>query len=285
MAATLQLNDVRDLAPAVARCRRLLDLDADPEAVDATLAADPALTRTVEKEPGVRVPRAVDGFEMAVRAIVGQQISVSATRTILGRIAAVNRRAGLPNSRDSRGSARRARSPCPSARRETIRGLARAVIDGTVDLDLGADREELVASLVALPGHRRLDGRLRRDARRRRSRRLPAHRPRRPPGREIARPAGRPESTRGARRNLAAVALVRPDQSLEERVNTTTMSTPTGPFTIIATDAGVVRAAGFTADVDELLALVHPSLRGQPRPRTDLGPDHRRRSSPIWTVT
>ncbi|GIF50483.1 methylated-DNA-[protein]-cysteine S-methyltransferase [Asanoa ferruginea] len=55
-------------------------------------------------------------------------------------------------------------------------------------------------------------------------------------------------------------------------MNTTTMSTPTGPLTIVATDEGVVRAAGFTADVDELLALVHPSLRGQPRPRADLGP-------------
>jgi methylated-DNA-[protein]-cysteine S-methyltransferase len=55
-------------------------------------------------------------------------------------------------------------------------------------------------------------------------------------------------------------------------VNTTTMSTPTGPLTIIATDEGVVRAAGFTDSVDELLALVHPSLRGQPRPRTELGP-------------
>jgi len=55
-------------------------------------------------------------------------------------------------------------------------------------------------------------------------------------------------------------------------VNTTTMSTPTGPLTIIATDAGVVRAAGFTDSVDELLALVHPSLRGQPRPKTELGP-------------
>jgi methylated-DNA-[protein]-cysteine S-methyltransferase len=54
-------------------------------------------------------------------------------------------------------------------------------------------------------------------------------------------------------------------------VNTTTMSTPTGPLTIVATDEGVVRAAGFTANVDELLALIHPSLRGQPRSRADLG--------------
>src|SRR5690606_35243660 len=88
VSATLRLADVRDLAPAVARCRRLLDLDADPEAVDATLAADPALAAAVAKDPGVRVPRAVDGFEMAVRAIVGQQVSVASARTVLARLTA-----------------------------------------------------------------------------------------------------------------------------------------------------------------------------------------------------
>jgi AraC family transcriptional regulator of adaptative response / DNA-3-methyladenine glycosylase II len=87
VAAVLRLADVRDLAPAVARCRRLFDLDADPEAVDATLAADPALAVAVAKEPGVRVPRAADGFELAVRAVVGQQVSVAAARTVLHRLA------------------------------------------------------------------------------------------------------------------------------------------------------------------------------------------------------
>ncbi|WP_435871588.1 DNA-3-methyladenine glycosylase 2 family protein [Micromonospora humida] len=84
--ATLRLADLRDLAPAVARCRRLFDLDADPEAVDQTLVADPALAGTVAAEPGVRVPRAVDGFEMALRAIVGQQVSLPAARTTLTRL-------------------------------------------------------------------------------------------------------------------------------------------------------------------------------------------------------
>jgi AraC family transcriptional regulator of adaptative response / DNA-3-methyladenine glycosylase II len=83
---TLRLGDVRDLGPAVARCRRLLDLDADPVAIDATLAADPALAPSVAKEAGVRVPGAVDGFEMAARAIVGQQISVSGARSVLARL-------------------------------------------------------------------------------------------------------------------------------------------------------------------------------------------------------
>jgi AraC family transcriptional regulator, regulatory protein of adaptative response / DNA-3-methyladenine glycosylase II len=88
VAASLRLSDVRDLAPAVARCRRLLDLDADPVAIDATLAEDPALSANVAKEPGVRAPRAVDGFEMAVRAVVGQQVSVAGARTVLGRLVA-----------------------------------------------------------------------------------------------------------------------------------------------------------------------------------------------------
>ena len=126
VAATLRLADVRDLAPAVARCRRLFDLDADPEAVDAMLAADPALAAVVAKEPGVRVPRAVDGFEIAVRAIVGQQISVAGARPATGRS-----RRGLVSPRTRRlprapeellGARRTSAFGMPTARRETIRG-------------------------------------------------------------------------------------------------------------------------------------------------------------------
>jgi len=94
--AVLRLADVRDLAPAVARCRRLLDLDADPVAVDALLAQDPALAPFVAKEPGVRVPGAVDGFEIAVRGVVGQQISVAGARTVLARLAAACRPTASP---------------------------------------------------------------------------------------------------------------------------------------------------------------------------------------------
>ncbi|MFI9639506.1 DNA-3-methyladenine glycosylase 2 family protein [Micromonospora sp. NPDC051925] len=86
VAATLKLADLRDLAPAVARCRRLFDLDADPEAIDQTLAADPALAEAVAADPGVRLPRAVDGFEMALRAIIGQQVSLRAATTTLTRL-------------------------------------------------------------------------------------------------------------------------------------------------------------------------------------------------------
>jgi len=88
ISATLRLADVRDLSPAVARCRRLFDLDADPAAIDGVLGADPAFAEQVAAEAGVRVPRAVDGFEIAVRAIVGQQISVAGAITVLGRLVA-----------------------------------------------------------------------------------------------------------------------------------------------------------------------------------------------------
>ncbi|MFF4877991.1 DNA-3-methyladenine glycosylase 2 family protein [Micromonospora sp. NPDC000668] len=184
VAATLRLADLRDLAPAVARCRRLLDLDADPAAIDATLAADPALAAAVAAEPGIRVPRAVDGFELAVRAIIGQQVSVTSARTTLIRLLAApgstedhvdhevdgpngdpvagqphDQHAGnqpgllrgFPSAEDVLGKPDTAFG-MPVGRRETIRGLARAVIDGHLDLAPGGDREETVRRLLALPG-------------------------------------------------------------------------------------------------------------------------------------
>ena len=157
VSATLRLSDVRDLAPAVARCRRLFDLDADPDAVDLTLGADVALSDAIKTEPGVRVPRAVDGFEVAVRAVVGQQVSVSGARTTLTRMI---RAAGGFDGADLVGfPAARVVADLPDsafgmpvARRETIRRLAEAVADGKIDLEPGADREESVAKLMELPG-------------------------------------------------------------------------------------------------------------------------------------
>ncbi|PWU43850.1 AraC family transcriptional regulator [Micromonospora globispora] len=182
VAATLRLADMRDLAPAVARCRRLLDLDADPVAIDETLAADAALAPAVAAEPGIRLPRAVDGFEMALRAIIGQQVSVRAARTTLTRllqattptadpddheVVATERGVSGQQLHDQREHGRELRRfvsaeevlrlpdeafGMPGVRRETIRGLARAVADGELDLDPGGDREEAVRRLTALPG-------------------------------------------------------------------------------------------------------------------------------------
>jgi AraC family transcriptional regulator of adaptative response / DNA-3-methyladenine glycosylase II len=144
VAATLRLADARDLSPAVARLRRLLDLDADPQAVDGLLAADPALSAQVQAYPGVRLPRALDGFEAAVRAVVGQQISVAGARTVLAKLCRDDlfptpaELLELPDEVFA----------MPGRRRETLRALARAELD----LSPGADREQTRAALLELPG-------------------------------------------------------------------------------------------------------------------------------------
>ncbi|RIV38568.1 AlkA N-terminal domain-containing protein [Micromonospora radicis] len=163
VAATLRLADLRDLAPAVARCRHLFDLDADPVAVDQTLGADPALAAVVAAEPGVRVPHAVDGFEMAVRAIATQQVSLAAARTTLTHLLAATgphptaptvgagALRGFPSAEEvlalPDGALR-----MPATRRETIRRVARAVADGELDLGPGGDREQNARRLTAIPG-------------------------------------------------------------------------------------------------------------------------------------
>src|SRR5690606_17640090 len=86
VALTLRLAEVRDLAAAIARLRRMLDLDADPEAVDHHLAADAALVPLVTAAPGVRLPGGPDPAEMAVRVVLGQQVSTAAAATQAGRL-------------------------------------------------------------------------------------------------------------------------------------------------------------------------------------------------------
>jgi AraC family transcriptional regulator of adaptative response / DNA-3-methyladenine glycosylase II len=158
---SLRLTDVRDLGVAVARCRRLLDLDSDPVAVAAALAGDPLLAPLVAQRPGLRVPGCVDGTEIVVRAILGQQISVSAARTHAARI--VERHGGPLAAPD--GSLTRVFPSAaalaeadddvlamPQRRRETLRGVCAAVRDGLLELDAGADRERARRDLLALPG-------------------------------------------------------------------------------------------------------------------------------------
>jgi AraC family transcriptional regulator of adaptative response / DNA-3-methyladenine glycosylase II len=161
VACTLGLADLRDLGTAVARCRRLLDLDADPVAIDAALSADDVLRDLIVKTPGVRLPGAVDGFEIAVRGVVGQQVSVAAARTVLGRITAAT---GTPLSDvegelthcfpapEALAEAGDDALPMPAGRRRTIRALAAAVAEGAVRIDPGSSRTELLESLCALPG-------------------------------------------------------------------------------------------------------------------------------------
>ncbi len=159
--ATLRLADLRDLTTAVSRCRRLLDLDADPTAVDEVLSADPALRRAVRAVPGRRVPGAVDGFELAVRAVLGQQVSVTGSRTLAGRLAAISGRPlGVPDDEltsvfpgpGDLAGADPARFGLPGARRRALVALSRAAATGELVIDPGADPGSLRAQLVALPG-------------------------------------------------------------------------------------------------------------------------------------
>jgi AraC family transcriptional regulator of adaptative response / DNA-3-methyladenine glycosylase II len=161
VACRLSLTDLRDLAPAVARCRRLLDLDADPVAVDTRLATDEALAPWVAEAPGRRVPGTVDEGELAVRAVLGQQVSTGAARTHAARLVVAagdeiaDAEGGLTHLFPT-AEAVAAVDPevlaLPRTRRATVLRLASALADGDVDLDPGADRERARAQLHALPG-------------------------------------------------------------------------------------------------------------------------------------
>jgi len=153
VSADLALSDRRDAAPAEHVCRALLDLDADPATVDATLAADPLLRDLVAAAPGRRVPGCADPAEIAIRAVLGQQVSVAAARTQAARLVA---RCGEPLPAPVAGVTHLFPAPAalaaldpddlpmPRARGRALIGLAAALAGG---LD-PRDRE----GLLALPG-------------------------------------------------------------------------------------------------------------------------------------
>ncbi|MFJ1587796.1 AlkA N-terminal domain-containing protein [Streptomyces sp. NPDC088197] len=161
IACQLWLTDWRDLAQAISRCRRLLDLDADPRAVDALLSADPVLAPLVAKAPGRRVPRVTDGPEFAVRAVLGQQISTAAARTHAARLVLAH---GEPVTDPGGGLTHLFPAPAalagldpaalamPQTRRNTLAALVRALESGELDLDVGSDWIRTRAQLSALPG-------------------------------------------------------------------------------------------------------------------------------------
>jgi AraC family transcriptional regulator, regulatory protein of adaptative response / DNA-3-methyladenine glycosylase II len=157
----LQLEDLRDLTAAVQRCRRLLDLDADPEAVTASLADDPVLGPLALACPGRRVPGHVDGNELALRAVLGQQVSVASARRLGARLVTAY---GKPLERpegplthcfpatETLASADPATLPMPRARAIALTGLAAALASGELSLDPGAERDRAEAQLLAMPG-------------------------------------------------------------------------------------------------------------------------------------
>lgn len=159
--ARLRLHDLRDLAAAVARCRRLLDLDADTHAIDAALGVDPLLAPLVAATPGLRVPGAVDGAELAVRAVLGQQISVQAARRLCGRLVeaygtplavAVGGVTHMFPTAEALAAADPSTFPMPRSRARTLQDLAARLADRRLVLDAGADRGEASRQLMAIPG-------------------------------------------------------------------------------------------------------------------------------------
>lgn len=154
----LRLTDLRDLAAAVQRCRRLLDLDADPAAQQAAFGADPLLGPLVAKAPGLRVPGHVDGAEMAVRAVLGQQVSVQAAGKLAGKLTvAYGEDLPAPHGPITRlfptaAALREAQVGMPVSRIRALRAVAAALDDGTVELHPGVDRAVTERALLALPG-------------------------------------------------------------------------------------------------------------------------------------
>ena len=160
----LELADLRDTAVAIGRARRMLDLDADPVAIDTVLGADPALRELVEAAPGLRVPSHVDGFEVAVRTIVGQQVSVAGANTVLGRhvptkgtpvdfaLAADHGLTHAFPAPEAFAEADPTDMGMPHARARTIVSLAQAVADGKLELEPGVDREAVREQLLDMRG-------------------------------------------------------------------------------------------------------------------------------------
>ncbi|MEU8888044.1 AlkA N-terminal domain-containing protein [Streptomyces sp. NPDC048442] len=161
IACRLSLTDLRDLTHAISRCRWLLDLDADPVAVDERLSADPLLAPLVARAPGRRVPRTTDAAEFAVRAVLGQQVSTAAARTHAARLVTAH---GVPVDDPDGGLTHLFPTPealagldpeslaLPRSRRATLTTLVAALADGSLTLDVDSDWDLARAQLLELPG-------------------------------------------------------------------------------------------------------------------------------------
>ncbi|MGE0216244.1 AlkA N-terminal domain-containing protein [Mycolicibacterium sp.] len=157
----LVVDDFRDLSAAIARCRRLLDLDADPEAIVEALGADDQLTALVAKAPGQRIPRTVDEHELAVRVVLGQQVSLAAARTHAARLPIAygqpidDPEGGLTHVFPAVGQLAEVdprHLAFPKSRQLSLAALIAALAYGTVALDPGCDWNAAREQLLALPG-------------------------------------------------------------------------------------------------------------------------------------
>lgn len=149
---TARLDSLADVSTLVSRVRRLFDLDADSVAIDSALSEDPALRPLVAALPGLRLPGTIDTDEAVFRTLVGQQISVPAARTVLGRIATELGTDGLFPTAEQLAEHGHEVLRGPATRVAAIIGVARALASGELELDLGLTVDEFTARLTALPG-------------------------------------------------------------------------------------------------------------------------------------
>lgn len=159
--ASFWLSDLRDLGPATQRCRSLMDLDTDPLSVLECLGEDELIGSLVRQAPGRRVPGHVDPHELAIRAVIGQQVSVAGARTLAGRLTSAY---GKPLQRplgavthifpsvQVLSRADPAKLAMPASRKRALIGLAKALASGEVELDPGAERTHARTQLLAQPG-------------------------------------------------------------------------------------------------------------------------------------
>ena len=157
----LGTTDARAIPAIVAKVRRVFDLDADLSTVHATLGQTPLLARGIRERPGLRLPGGWDGFEVAARAVLGQQVSVAAATTLARRL--VDRFGehlpGMPEGLDRQFPAPAivAEAPLesiglPRTRAATLRAIARACADGRLDFSRAQTLESFVQKATALPG-------------------------------------------------------------------------------------------------------------------------------------
>jgi AraC family transcriptional regulator, regulatory protein of adaptative response / DNA-3-methyladenine glycosylase II len=158
---TLHLDNVADAQAAVQRCRRLLDLDADPDTIETHFAEDQLLGPLVRKRPGLRSPGHPDGVELLTRAVLGQQVSVKGARTLAARlVAAVGEPLKAPVDGITHAfpsAAAIAGSPAsdlamPGARARALIHACAQLAGGGMVIDAGSDRQELSHQLESLPG-------------------------------------------------------------------------------------------------------------------------------------
>jgi AraC family transcriptional regulator of adaptative response / DNA-3-methyladenine glycosylase II len=158
---TLYLDNVADAQAAVQRCRRMFDLDADPDSVESHFADDPILSPLVRKRPGLRSPGHPDGVELLTRAVLGQQVSVKGARTLAARlVVAIGEPLAIPvegvthtfPSAQAIAGCTTGDFAMPAARSRALINACAQLAAGDIVIDAGSDREQICRQLEALPG-------------------------------------------------------------------------------------------------------------------------------------